>query len=133
MTKTRIASLPKKTISATEPIVHQQILLDQRGFVLESTDTIFKADRHRPAAEWSFFFASLSEVLSKMPMHTTEISLPHIQSVTNFVDGLYDCSFMRVQYCDVEEVIVWNIMNQTPQLAALQAFQQRLNEKLLNG
>jgi hypothetical protein len=127
-THSAIAPNYQTTPTNTDLFVHQQLLLDEQGFVLESTDTIFKADRHRPASEWSLFFASLHAALSQIPMHTTEILLPRVSSITSHLDGLFDCTFMWVRYCDVDRVLVWNIMNQTPQLAMIQAFQQRYNE-----
>jgi hypothetical protein len=127
MTIAQIAKTDSQPIS----LAQQQILLDLQGFVLESTDTIFTASRHRPATEWSLFFASLLDVLAQLPAHTSEIYLPKIHSVTNTTNGLFDCSFMRVQYCDRATVIVWNIFDQTHTLEKIRALQQRFNEMQL--
>ena len=121
-----IKSLPSNASSTT----HQQILMDWQGYVLESTDTIFSTLhlKHRPATEWSHFLNSLFPVIHLLELSSAEIFLPRISSVTNFLDGIYDCSFMRVEWGDNDKIIVWNIIDYTPDLPRIQAAQQKFNE-----
>jgi hypothetical protein len=109
---------------------NQQILLNWQGYILESTDTIFSTQHlhNRPATEWSHFFNSLFPVIKLLSLNSPEIYLPRIVSVTNFTSGIYDCSFMRVEYCDNKDIIVWTIFDYTEHKEDLQLAQQRLNE-----
>jgi hypothetical protein len=110
--------------------VHQQILMDWQGFILESTDTIFstKILHHRPISEWSYFFDSIYPNLQELRLDSPEISFPRIASVTNFLDGIYDCSFMRVEWGDNDKILVWNIFDYSHQLDKIRILQQRFNE-----
>jgi hypothetical protein len=110
--------------------VNQQILLDWQGYVIESTDTIFSTQllHHRPAEEWSHFFESICPVLQTLKLDSTELVLPRITSVTNFTEGIFDCSFMRVEWSDNSHVLVWNIFDYSEQLPKIQAAQQKFNE-----
>jgi hypothetical protein len=110
--------------------VNQQILLDWQGYVIESTDTIFstKLLHHRPAEEWSHFFESIFPVLHALKLDSSELVLPRITSVTNFTEGIFDCSFMRVEWGDNSHVLVWNIFDYSEELPKIQAAQQKFNE-----
>lgn len=114
---------------------HQQILMDWQGYVLESTDTVFSTRllKHRPATEWSHFFESLFPVIQSLELSSSEIFLPRINSITNFLEGIYDCSFMRVEWGDNDKIIVWNIIDYTADLPRIQKAQQRFNEMYIRG
>ena len=109
---------------------HQQILMDWRGYILESTDTIFSTLhlKHYPATGWSHFLNSLFPVIQLLELSSPEIFLPRISSITNSMDGIFDCSFMRVEWGDNDRIIVWNIIDYTDSLPKIQEAQQRLNE-----
>jgi hypothetical protein len=115
----------KKNISA-----HQQILLDWQGYVLESTDTIFSTHllKHRPSGEWSHFLESMFPVIQTLELNSPEIFLPRVSSITNFIEGIFDCTIMRVEWGDNNRVIVWNIIDYTQDLPAIQSAQQKFNE-----
>ncbi len=114
-----------KNISA-----QQQVLLDWQGYVLESTDTIFSTHllKHRPCIEWSFFLESLFPTIHSLELHSPEIIFPRVSSITNFLEGIYDCTLMRVEWGDNDKVIVWNIIDYTQDLPAMQQRQQLANE-----
>ena len=65
----------------TKKIVHQQILIDWHGFIVESTDTIFSTfpQRHRPVTEWSPFIESIFPVLLELDLDTPEIFIPRVE------------------------------------------------------
>ena len=109
---------------------HQQILLDARGFIIESTDTLFSTfpQRHRPVMEWSPFFESIFPYLLSLNLRSDEFFLPRIQSITNTVFGLYDCSFMCVEWCDNQSIIVWNIIDHSTDIKKIERTQQALND-----
>lgn len=109
---------------------HQQILMDWQGFILESTDTIFSTHllHHRPTAEWSDFFHSIFPVLQELKLDSPEIIFPKIATITNFLEGIYDCSFMRVEWGDNDKILVWNIFDYSPELEKWQKMQQGLND-----
>ena len=109
---------------------HQQILMDWRGYILESTDTIFSTLHLKdyPATELSNFLSSLFPVIQLLELSSPEIFLPRISSITNSIDGIFDCSFMRVEWGDNDRIIVWNIIDYSDALPKVQAAQQRLNE-----
>lgn len=108
----------------------QQILIDTRGFILESTDTIFSTfpQRHRPVMEWSPFIESIFPTLLSLNLCSPEIFFPRIQSITNKLMGLYDCSFMCVEWCDNQAIIVWNILDNSADMQKIQQAQQIFNE-----
>jgi hypothetical protein len=134
MTTSQSKSLTHINAYATTSI-HQQILMDWQGFILESTDTIFSTQmlHHRPTAEWSHFFDSIFPVLQTLHLDSPEIYFPKIASVTNFLDGIYDCSFMRVEWGDNDKVLVWNIFDYSHQLTKIRDIQQRFNEISIRG
>ena len=104
--------------------------MDWHGYILESTDTIFSTLhlKHYPAAEWSDFINSLFAVIQLLELSSPEIFLPRISSITNTLDGIFDCSFMRVEWGDNDRIIVWNIIDYSDSLYKIQEAQQRLNE-----
>ena len=114
----------------TKETSHQQILVDNHGFVIESNDNIFSTfpQRHRPITEWSSFYESILPILQSMNLKSDELYLPRIQSITNTVFGLYDCSFMCVEWGEDQHVIVWNIIDKSADLYKIQKIQQTLNE-----
>ena len=124
MSSTQTKSEKKSTAT------HQQILMDWRGYILESTDTIFPTLhlKHYPATEWSYFLNSLFPVIQLLELSSPEIFLPRISSITNSIHGIFDCSFMRVEWGDNDRIIVWNIMDYSDALPKIQEAQQRLNE-----
>ena len=116
--------------------VHQQILMDWQGFILESTDRIFSTTRlhHTPAQDWSPFLQSIFPVLQQLKLDSPEVFFPRIGSVTNFLDGIFDCSFLRVEWGDNDKIIVWNICDYSKDLKKIQHEQQKLNNvRMLNN
>jgi hypothetical protein len=118
---------------ASKSTINQQLILDWQGYILESTDTIFDTRQlhYRPVEEWSYFFGSMMPMLHTLELDSPEIFFPRIMSVTNFLTGCYDCSFMRVEWGDNNRVLVWNIFDFSDKLPEMQAQQQMNNEILL--
>lgn len=116
--------------SKPEKTALQQILIDVHGFILESTDTIFSTfpQRHRPIMEWSPFLESIFPALLSLNLRSPEVFFPRINSITNKLSGLYDCSFMCVEWGDNQSVIVWNILDNTADMQKIQHAQQIFNE-----
>lgn len=113
--------------------INQQLILDWQGYILESTDTIFDTSQlhHRPIEEWSHFFNSMMPMLHTLQLDSPEIVMPRIISVTNFLEGFYDCSFMRAEWGDNKHVLVWNIVDNSEKMSKFQAVQQQNNEMLM--
>jgi hypothetical protein len=121
---------PQPLLLKSKQQTHQQILMDWQGFILESTDTIFSTLQlhHQPAIDWSYFLNSIHPSLQLLQLDSPEVFFPRIGSVTNFLNGIYDCSFMRVEWGDNDEIIVWNIFDYSHDLKNIQQIQQRFNE-----
>jgi hypothetical protein len=121
---------PKPLASKPKQQTHQQILMDWQGFILESTDTIFSTLQlhHTPAIDWSYFLQSIHPSLQLLELNSPEVFFPRIGSITNFLNGIYDCSFMRVEWGDNDKIIVWNIFDYSHDLNTIQQMQQRFNE-----
>lgn len=111
--------------------VSQQILMDMHGFILDSSDTIFAVERHRPATEWSLFLASIMPSLKGLRLDSPEIHFPCIDSITDSLSGLYDCSFIFVEWGDDKWVLVWNIFDFTKSAKHLQKRQQHVHNEAL--
>ena len=114
-----------------EAKAHQQILMDWQGYIIESNDAIFSVDAHQPATSWSNFLESVFPILQKMTLGSAEIHFPRVNSVTNYLDGLFECTFMRVEWSDNDHVLVWNIFDHSDEYTQIQAIQQRANETRL--
>jgi hypothetical protein len=115
--------------------INQQLILDWQGYILESTDTIFDTRQlhHRPIEEWSYFFGSMMPVLHTLRLDSPEIVLPRITSITNFLEGFFECSFMRAEWGDNKHVLVWNIIDNSEKMSKFQAVQQQNNEMLIKN
>jgi hypothetical protein len=126
-------SAAQARIIAKTTTINQQLILDWQGFILESTDTIFDTRQlhHRPIEEWSHFFGSMMPVLHTLELDSPEIILPRITSITNFLEGFFECSFMRAEWGDNKHVLVWNIIDNSEKMSKFQAVQQLNNEMLI--
>lgn len=113
----------------------QQILLDARGYILESSDTIFSTDllRHQPATKWSTFLASIYEQVVLLTLDSAEIRFPYVETIADFLKGqLFDCSFMRVELGDNDQIFVWTIFDYPKNaLFFIQEQQQKRNKLYL--
>ena len=114
-----------------QPTVCQQILIDTQGFILDSSDTIFTVERNRPVTEWSVFLASILPSLSSLKRDSSEIHFPRIDSITNTLTGLYDCSFIFAEWEEGKWVLVWNIFDFSKSANQMQKRQQKLNSAAL--
>ncbi len=111
----------------------QQILLDSKGYILESSDTIFSTDqlRHQPATEWSVFLSSIYEQILKMRLDSREIRFPYIETIADFLQGeLFDCSFVRVELGDNDQIFVWSIFDYPKNALTFMQEQQQKRNKL---
>lgn len=111
-----------------QPTACQQILIDMQGFILDSSDTIFAVERHRPVTEWSHFLASILPALKGLKLDSPEIHFPRIESVANSTNGLYDCSFIFAEWEDGKLMLVWNIFDFTKSAKRLKRRQQKIND-----
>jgi hypothetical protein len=116
----------------TQPVC-QQILIDMQGFILDSSDTIFAVERHRPVTEWSLFLASIMPSLKALKLDSPEIHFPCIDTITDSLSGLYDCSFIFAEWEEGKWVLVWNIFDFTKSANRLQKRQQQVNDAALNA
>ena len=117
----------------TKKIVHQQILIDRHGFIVESTDTIFSTfpQRHRPVTEWSPFIESIFPVLVELDLDTPEIFIPRVEFTSKGVTSFYDCSFLSIEWNGEQSVIVWNIFENIEDIEQIQQQQQSVNDALM--
>ena len=115
----------------TQPTAYQQILIDKQGFILDSSDTIFAVERNRPVTEWSLFLASILPSLTALKLDSPEIHFPRIDSISNSISGLYDCSFIFVEWEDGKSVLVWNIFDFSKSANGMRNRQQKANSMAL--
>jgi hypothetical protein len=113
------------------PTAYQQILIDMQGFILDSSDTIFAVERHRPVTEWSLFLASIMPSLTTLKLDSPEIHFPRIDSISDSISGLYDCSFIFAEWEDGKLVLVWNIFDFSKSASRMANRQQKVNSAAL--
>jgi hypothetical protein len=109
----------------------QQILMDMQGIILDSSDTIFAVERHRPVTEWSHFLASILPMLKTMRLDSPEIHFPHIETLGESLCGLYDCSFISAEWGEGKLVLVWNIFDLTKSANLLKRRQQKVQNRII--
>jgi hypothetical protein len=114
-----------------QPSISQQILIDMQGFILDSSDTIFAVERHRPVTEWSHFLASILPSLNKLKLDSPEIHFPRIDSIAESLSGLYDCSFIFAEWEDGKLMLVWNIFDFTKSANHIEKRQQKSNNQAI--
>ena len=102
-----------------------------QGIILESSDTIFAAERHRPVTEWSHFLASILPTLKNLRLDSPELHFPRIETLSESLCGLYDCSFISVEWADGRPVLVWNIFDLTKSANGLERRQQKLQNRII--
>lgn len=119
------------THNIPQPTAYQQILIDMQGFILDSSDTIFAVERHRPVTEWSHFLASILPSLKTLRLDSPEVHFPKIDSIANSLSGLYDCSFIFAEWEDGKLMLVWNIFDFTKSAKRLINRQQKLNSNAI--
>lgn len=113
------------------PTAYQQILIDMQGFILDSSDTIFAVERHRPVTEWSLFLASIMPSLTTLKLDSPEIHFPRIDSISDSISGLFDCSFIFAEWEDGKLVLVWNIFDFSKSATGMKNRQQKANSAAL--
>ena len=114
-----------------KPTVCQQILIDMQGFIIDSSDTIFAVERHRPVTEWSLFLASILPSLKALKLDSPEVHFPRIDTISESMSGLYDCSFIFAEWGDGKLVLVWNIFDFTKSAVRIRNRQQKANNTAL--
>jgi hypothetical protein len=114
-----------------QPKKCQQILMDMQGTILDSSDTIFAAERHRPVTEWSHFLASILPTLKNLRLDSPEIHFPRIETLGESLSGLYDCSFISAEWEDGKLVLVWNIFDLTKSANVLERRQQKSQNRII--
>ena len=111
----------------------QQILIDGHGFVIENTGSLlaFSLSQFERLTQWSAFFESIFEALLALQPDSPEIFFSRVESISDFALGCYDCSFLKVQWGEKKQIIVWTIYERSEEYQQLQVKQQRLNEMRL--
>ncbi len=104
-----------------------------QGFILDSSDTIFTVERNRPIIEWSLFLASILPALTSLQRDSAEIHFPRIDSITNTLTGLYDCSFIFAEWEEGKWVLVWNIFDFSKSANRMKKRQQKVNGAALKN
>ncbi len=102
-----------------------------QGYILDSSDTIFAVERHRPVTEWSLFLASILPSLRALKLDSPEIHFPRIDSISDSISGLYDCSFIFIEWEEGKSVLVWNIFDFTKSATRMRHQQQKANNAAL--
>jgi hypothetical protein len=119
------------TLYFSKPTACQQILIDMHGFILDSSDTIFPVERQRPVTEWSNFLASILPTLKSLRLDSPEVHFPRIHSISDSLNGLYDCSFIFAEWEDDKLMLVWNIFDFSNNADYLKQRQQKANNKAI--
>ncbi|MDZ7877014.1 MAG: hypothetical protein U5L45_05055 [Saprospiraceae bacterium] len=117
--------------TSKKPQKCQQILMDMQGIILDSSDTIFAVERHRPLTEWSHFLASILPTLNNLKLDSPEIYFPNIDTLGESLSGLYDCSFISAEWEEGKLVLVWNILDLTKSESLLKRRQQKSQDRII--
>jgi hypothetical protein len=114
-----------------QPTTFQQVLIDMQGFILDSSDTIFAVERHRPITEWSLFVASILPSLKARHLDSPEIYFPRIETIADSFGGLYDCSFIFAEWEDGKRMLVWNIYDFSKSVERIGKTQQKSHNQAI--
>jgi hypothetical protein len=107
-------------------------VIDERGYILGSTDTIFSTAQISGMSifEWSDFLESMFDSIKSLKPSDPEIYFQRIETIVNFAVGIYDCTFLKATY-ENQEAIIWNIFDYSHQYFHIFQHQQAHNEKQL--
>ncbi len=108
---------------------NQLILLDYKGFVVQSCDSIFSTTslKDSPIQNKVVFIESIFNSLVKLKPSDPEIRFTKVEIPANFLPGYYDFTFSSV-LLDKEKYILWSIFDYTDLYLDLMKYQQRKNE-----
>ncbi len=111
----------------------QQILMDVDGYIIESGDAIFSTVcyRNKSAREWSSFVESIFDVLLLLKPCSPEIYFVKVETINSHTTGIFDCSFLSVEWEENRPAILWTIYERSEEYLALRARQQKVNESQL--
>ena len=113
----------------------QQILMDADGYILESGDNIFSTApyKNQSALEWSSFVESIFEVLLLLKPCSPEIYFVKVETIDSHTTGIFDCSFLSVEWEENRPAILWTIYERSEEYLSLRVRQQQLNEAQLRS
>lgn len=109
----------------------QKITLDFEGKIIESVGTLLHTEGGASALEMSDFLASIFPILSDLQYMDTEIAFPQVASVTNSLEGFFDCTFAKTTLKNGENALLWTIFDQQKKYLKKQKQQQINNDKAI--
>lgn len=107
--------------------LHQVILLDEKGMICESCDSIFDTATFRDVPVSQYFYFLESEFNSILKSEASKITFSQIQTQQNCLPGFYDFVFSK-QIIDDQTTIIWDIFDYTPVYKKYLKIQQVKNE-----
>jgi len=108
---------------------NQLILLDYKGFIVQSCDSIFstKSLKDSPIQDNVVFIESIFSSLVGLQPNDSEIRFTKVEIPANFLPGYYDFTFSSISL-DNQNYILWSIFDYTDLYLDLMKYQQRKNE-----
>ncbi len=107
----------------------QVILINDRGIVVESCNSIFNVAnyKHQSISSWFPFIESIFPVLQKLKLTDSELLFTKVEQPASFLQGYYDFTFSKTQL-ENEEYLLWEIYDYTTLYKDFRLFQQKRNE-----
>jgi hypothetical protein len=117
------------TTTEIEENFSQMILLDKKGNIVESCDTLFNTSElpSRSAIELSPLVESIFDYLLELTSDEPEVSFSKVQSPLAQLSGFYDFTFAPVSLNGIK-YILWRIYDHTSLYTELQRNQQRMHD-----
>ena len=113
----------------SSPPPSQSILLDQRGRVVESCDSIFTVAQFQGPDLMTHFplLESIFPQLCELPLDGPALHFPGVETSLEALPGFYDFTFSR-QKRHQQSLLRWCIRDRTAHYLALRSHQQARNE-----
>jgi len=107
----------------------QRLLLDEKGNLIASCDSIFASNRFLGKAILSYFplVDSVFPIIKRLQLNDPEVSFGGVETTFNLLEGLYDFTFVRMR-SDRGELILWIIEDRTEDYSKKISRQQIKNE-----
>ncbi len=107
----------------------QVILLDKRGRMIESCNSIFDANqlKSKKVEEWFPFVESVLPVVLELTTDDPELLFSKVENPASFLPGYYDFTF-SISHIEGKEYILWEIYDFTTLYEDFRHYQQKRNE-----
>ena len=108
----------------------QFLLIDFKGFLVESCDSIFNTQEltNQPVRKW---FPLIESILQSIPPQMSqELYYPKINNPFDKLPGIYDFYFSILK--DSPNYILWRVYDYSKFYKTIHYYQQKLNEAMLN-